>query len=213
MIIDQRTTDEQLRSIRTKHLRAYAIHSRIQIEFLLEKQDLINCIQQQKRGRFFFPQSSSNNQDQQVRFNGSSPVKVLKPRVTLEELSSLESMDDLSVGQLKEILQENFVSMKGCLEKKELIEKVRLLYHDRNQSSENSKSHSTSLVTIRIFFSFGKKKDSSDENLCKVCWDAIIDCVFLDCGHLCTCIQCGKQLSQCPICRSYIVRLVRVFKS
>jgi len=43
--------------------------------------------------------------------------------------------------------------------------------------------------------------------------DANIDCVFLDCGHLCTCVQCGKRLSECPLCRSYIIRVVRVFKS
>ncbi|CAF4559249.1 unnamed protein product [Rotaria socialis] len=52
-----------------------------------------------------------------------------------------------------------------------------------------------------------------DSELCKICMDAIVDCVFLDCGHMVTCVKCGKLLAECPICRSNIVRVVRVFKS
>ncbi len=36
-------------------------------------------------------------------------------------------------------------------------------------------------------FSLAKELDSataSDSELCKVCMDAIADCVFLDCGHM-----------------------------
>ncbi|CAF1556816.1 unnamed protein product, partial [Adineta steineri] len=54
---------------------------------------------------------------------------------------------------------------------------------------------------------------AGDNELCKICMDAIADCVFLDCGHMVTCVKCGKLLNECPICRSNIVRVVRVFKS
>jgi hypothetical protein len=33
-----------------------------------------------------------------------------------------------------------------------------------------------------------------------------IDCVMLECGHMCTCTNCGKQMAECPICRQYVVR-------
>lgn len=160
MIRDQRTTDEDLKSLRTKDLRAYAIHSKIlsrnQLGFVREKQELIHWIQQRKRERFFSPldllfQSHQINVNRMqtsttepVRSNSSNNVRMFetgassKPRVTLEELSSLESIDDLSVRQLKDILQSNCVSMKGCLEKKELIEKVQLLYQNRTASSKSS---------------------------------------------------------------------------
>ena len=36
-----------------------------------------------------------------------------------------------------------------------------------------------------------------------------IDCVMLECGHMCTCTNCGKQMAECPICRQYVVRSVR----
>lgn len=52
-----------------------------------------------------------------------------------------------------------------------------------------------------------------NDSLCRICMDALTDCILLECGHMVTCTTCGKQLSECPICRQYIVRVVRVFKS
>ncbi len=53
MIINERTTRDQLSTIRIKHLRAYLIHSKIisrnRLEFLIEKQDLIHLIESNKR--------------------------------------------------------------------------------------------------------------------------------------------------------------------
>ena len=52
-----------------------------------------------------------------------------------------------------------------------------------------------------------------DGNLCKVCMDAVIDCLLLECGHMVTCTACGKRLAECPICRHYVVRVVHVFRA
>lgn len=52
-----------------------------------------------------------------------------------------------------------------------------------------------------------------DDNLCRICMDSVIDCVLLECGHMVTCTKCGKRMSECPICRQYVVRAVHVFKS
>ncbi len=48
--------------------------------------------------------------------------------------------------------------------------------------------------------------------MCKVCMDAPVDCVLLDCGHMLTCVRCGRQLAECPVCRQYVVRVVHAFK-
>merc|ERR1712038_1649819 len=45
---------------------------------------------------------------------------------------------------------------------------------------------------------------------CKVCMDADIDGVILDCGHLVTCNQCGKKLTECPICRQQVLQVLCV---
>ncbi|KAL0173652.1 hypothetical protein M9458_029620, partial [Cirrhinus mrigala] len=44
-----------------------------------------------------------------------------------------------------------------------------------------------------------------EENLCKICMDSPIDCVLLECGHMVTCTKCGKRMSECPICRQYVI--------
>lgn len=59
-------------------------------------------------------------------------------------------------------------------------------------------------------------KDSGSRNsdsLCHICMDSLVNCILLECGHMVTCTQCGKRLAECPVCRQYIVRVVRVFRS
>lgn len=120
-------------------------------------------------------------------------------RKSLSELNTEEKIEDLNIRELKEILAANFVDYKGCVEKNELIERVRRLYRDRELEKQRAKDLD--------------KAGVGDNEICKICMDAISDCVFLDCGHMVTCVQCGKLLAECPICRSNIVRVVRVFKS
>ena len=54
---------------------------------------------------------------------------------------------------------------------------------------------------------------NSENELCKICMDAIIDCVLLECGHMVTCTSCGRRLHECPICRNFVVRVVHTFKA
>ncbi|KAK0058791.1 E3 ubiquitin-protein ligase rififylin [Biomphalaria pfeifferi] len=81
-------------------------------------------------------------------------------------------------------------------------------------SSENP---SADTATINKNSSFKSAADASkqqvDDSLCHICMDALVDCILLECGHMVTCTQCGKRLADCPICRQYIVRVVRVFRS
>ncbi len=60
-------------------------------------------------------------------------------RKSLSELNNEQNIEDLTVRELKEILVANFVDYKGCVEKNELIEKVRRLYRDRQNEKIKSK--------------------------------------------------------------------------
>lgn len=51
-----------------------------------------------------------------------------------------------------------------------------------------------------------------DENVCKICYERDINCVLLECGHLCSCIECGRRLRDCPICRRFISRIVETYR-
>ncbi len=74
-----------------------------------------------------------------------------------------------------------------------------------------------SLLTFKTFnFSIAATTDASnagESELCKICMDAMIDCVLLECGHMVTCTQCGRRLNECPICRNFVVRVVHTFKA
>ncbi|XP_062868238.1 E3 ubiquitin-protein ligase rififylin, partial [Trichomycterus rosablanca] len=138
----------------------------------------------------------------------SEETQVHSRRASLSDLTSVEDIEGLSVRQLKEILSRNFVNYQGCCEKWELMERVTRLFSDQ-KDLHNLVSNTT------------KESDSAEpaepsgqeENLCKICMDSPIDCVLLECGHMVTCSKCGGRMSECPICRQYVVRAVHVFRS
>ncbi|KAI8038722.1 uncharacterized protein LOC128255206 [Drosophila gunungcola] len=113
--------------------------------------------------------------------------------VNLEDIEDLKELEGLTVKQLKEVLMLHRVDYKGCCEKQELLDRVSRLWKTMRESP-------------------AVEKLPTDE-LCKICMDAPIECVFLECGHMATCTSCGKVLNECPICRQYIVRVVRFFRA
>ncbi|XP_043929983.1 E3 ubiquitin-protein ligase rififylin isoform X2 [Protopterus annectens] len=127
----------------------------------------------------------------------SEDVLVPGRRASLSDLNCLEDIETLSVRQLKEILARNFVNYKGCCEKWELMERVTRLYNEQKDL------HSLN----------GEKQKNVEESICKICMDAPIDCVLLECGHMVTCTKCGKRMNECPVCRQYVIRAVHVFRS
>ncbi|NXH76058.1 RNF34 ligase, partial [Hydrobates tethys] len=143
--------------------------------------------------------SSINNDEEESAEEQTPGLSRKRVRASLSDISSLEDIEGLSVRQLKEILACNFVNYSGCCEKWELVEKVSRLYRE---SEENHKTQGEKM-----------QLNDNDDNLCRICMDAVIDCVLLECGHMVTCTKCGKRMSECPICRQYVVRAVHVFKS
>uniref|UniRef100_A0A665TQE8 RING-type E3 ubiquitin transferase n=1 Tax=Echeneis naucrates TaxID=173247 RepID=A0A665TQE8_ECHNA len=138
-----------------------------------------------------------------------SPQTRRRARASLSDISSLRDIEGLSVRQLKEILARNFVNYSGCCEKWELVERVSRLYRETEENRKSLENVSSTVTTD------GEKGPLTihDDNLCRICMDATIDCVLLECGHMVTCTKCGKRMNECPICRQYVVRAVHVFKS
>ncbi|KAM8977320.1 E3 ubiquitin-protein ligase rififylin [Pelodytes ibericus] len=141
--------------------------------------------------------------DEDTESTDSEEVLVPGRRASLSDISCVDDIEALSVRQLKEILARNFVDYKGCCEKWELMERVTRLYNEQKGLQEK----------VYVAEEGGKSGGAGDENLCKVCMDSPIDCVLLECGHMVTCTKCGKRMSECPICRQYVVRAVHVFRS
>ncbi|NXM19323.1 RFFL ligase, partial [Ploceus nigricollis] len=139
-----------------------------------------------KNDSLFAPSQSSDSEDNLV----------LGRKASLSDLTSIGDINALSVRQLKEILARNFVNYKGCCEKWELLERVTRLYREKDLQHLG-----------------GAGPPSTEDNLCRICMDAPIDCVLLECGHMVTCTKCGKRMSECPICRQYVIRAVHVFRT
>ncbi|XP_073415039.1 E3 ubiquitin-protein ligase rififylin [Dendrobates tinctorius] len=150
------------------------------------------------------PQVATNEtpEDEDESMDAEELLVPGRRRASLSDIGSLNDIESLSVRQLKEILARNFVNYKGCCEKWELMERVTRLYHDQKDLQQKASMGEE-----------GKGGPSADENLCKVCMDSPIDCVLLECGHMVTCTKCGMRMSECPICRQYVVRAVHVFRS
>eukprot|EP01006_Ploeotia_vitrea_P012183 TRINITY_DN3238_c0_g1_i1.p1 TRINITY_DN3238_c0_g1~~TRINITY_DN3238_c0_g1_i1.p1 ORF type:complete len:277 (-),score=16.78 TRINITY_DN3238_c0_g1_i1:41-871(-) len=53
----------------------------------------------------------------------------------------------------------------------------------------------------------------SDNNKCKICWENKSDSVLLPCGHVAFCMGCAKKLKSCPLCRSGINNVTKVYIS
>ena len=51
------------------------------------------------------------------------------------------------------------------------------------------------------------------ESECKVCFERNMDAVFIPCGHVAACFPCASKMTQCPICRSDVDRVVRLYFS
>uniref|UniRef100_A0A673L4E8 Ring finger protein 34b n=1 Tax=Sinocyclocheilus rhinocerous TaxID=307959 RepID=A0A673L4E8_9TELE len=140
----------------------------------------------------------------------ASPATQRRARASLSDLSHEDDIESLTVRQLKEILARNFVNYSGCCEKWELVERVHRLYRENQLNRRSMENVSNSLAADGVQVA---QLGGVDENLCRICMDAVIDCVLLECGHMVTCTKCGKRMSECPICRQYVVRAVHVFKS
>ncbi|OWR52105.1 E3 ubiquitin-protein ligase rififylin [Danaus plexippus plexippus] len=116
------------------------------------------------------------------------------PHIHLSQFKLASDLDTLNVKQLKELLMRNRVEYKGCLERNDLLDRAKMLWKDHD-----------------------KYKDEIDnlpiEDSCKICMAAPLECVLLECGHIAACTSCARQLAECPICRQYVVRAVRFFRS
>ncbi|CAL7949727.1 unnamed protein product [Xylocopa violacea] len=141
-----------------------------------------------------------NETSENIRTTDFSPDERVEPAYSAEEtpvklsdINALSELEYLSVKQLKNLLNTNRVNYKGCIERYELLNRASKLWEEYKQSR----------TTIEIPY----------ENLCKICWDEPIECVILECGHMACCVNCGKQMSECPLCKQYVVRVVRCFKS
>lgn len=50
-------------------------------------------------------------------------------------------------------------------------------------------------------------------DLCQICYSEEQDALFYDCGHVCACVACARQVDFCPICRKNVIGVVRIYRT
>eukprot|EP00934_Nitzschia_sp_Nitz4_P009017 Nitzschia sp. Nitz4//scaffold8_size234185//118341//121948//NITZ4_001266-RA/size234185-snap-gene-0.16-mRNA-1//1//CDS//3329559833//9007//frame0 len=82
----------------------------------------------------------------------------------------------------------------------------------RNTSGVGS-SHSGADIDITTLGAavLDDQAEGLGENECIICFDNPIDCVMTPCGHQICCLQCGNNISRCPVCQVECSPM-RVFK-
>ncbi|NXK90332.1 XIAP ligase, partial [Formicarius rufipectus] len=56
-----------------------------------------------------------------------------------------------------------------------------------------------------------KLRRLQEEKLCKICMAKDVSVVFIPCGHLVACKECAQVLSECPLCRTDIMKRQEIF--
>jgi hypothetical protein len=141
--------------------------------------------------------TSPNSYNHTYPENRSMPVlkKYDSDPPTITTLATTDfDLSTLTTKALKRILLRERVSTTDINDREELIRRVGVLVGNVGKELNTSK----------------------EEDLCKVCFERNVNCVFLDCGHLACCIYCAEILQrtthECPLCRSRIIKIVHVFK-
>jgi hypothetical protein len=55
-----------------------------------------------------------------------------------------------------------------------------------------------------------QRQTDEDERLCKICFEEEYSAILYPCGHM-LCETCGRQMVDCPICRTRVVDVVKVY--
>lgn len=175
----------------------------------VDRQERLRQRQEEEMRRAILRQEILGEEEEEEAPQETATARV---RMNLGEIKTLEDVDSLTVRQLKEVLVTNFVNYKGCCEKPELVDRVKRLWKE-HKANEQKVKDIDSPETADVNGETNPGGEKGEDDICKICMDAAIDCVLLECGHMISCTQCGRRLNECPICRQYVVRVVHTFKS
>ncbi|KAG0062683.1 CCR4-Not complex caf1 ribonuclease subunit Caf1 [Linnemannia elongata] len=120
------------------------------------------------------------------------------PSITLDQVMNANTdPSTLSIKAIKTILDQSCVTYVGVVEKRDLVERLQKLIDNTKAEQamvQEQETESKSSDTSAKKSSSGNLAD--DDNLCKICCDAALNCVMLNCNHMSTCMDCGKLIME-----------------
>ncbi|KAJ2725445.1 RING finger protein 34 [Coemansia sp. D1744] len=188
-----------------RELRAYlTVYGLYDPNKMIEKSDLVAAVYNNS------PMPNVNECHYRLslpRPRASAPAKSTIPELK-DIVQNNADVGTLSVKVLKQLLAINHVDYSNIVEKQELVQRVQRLVDN----------HRLEMKSEEVAAARDSSDQYSEENTCKICLDAMSNCVFLNCGHMSTCLDCGNRIlnsgrRECPICREYIAKVVHVFRA
>jgi len=144
--------------------------------------------------------SSSGLNTKTSATRNSSVKTVKKSRLpSLRNLFAKKHSSDTQVSELRKKVQ--------ILE----MDQKRQLHRKENELTEKQLETKNLESKLKLLERSNQELQNAIPTPCAICFDNINDCTFIPCGHLCTCMKCGTQVSACPLCRADISSRVKVF--
>ena len=56
-----------------------------------------------------------------------------------------------------------------------------------------------------------RKGDSGRGEGCVICMERPSDYAVVPCGHRCLCQLCSRRLTRCPVCRTFVLQILKIF--
>ncbi|NXG57432.1 XIAP ligase, partial [Hemiprocne comata] len=91
---------------------------------------------------------------------------------------------------------------------------VEDLVADLSAQKENTREEEPNEIPVEqdeLIHTEEKLRRLQEEKLCKICMAKEVSVVFIPCGHLLACKECAEALTECPLCRTNIMRRQEVY--
>ncbi|GAB6029980.1 hypothetical protein CHUAL_005673 [Chamberlinius hualienensis] len=156
-------------------------------ENLTLKPDEVEKVTQNQQAPFL-----ANISSETLRYKSESSTSQslydVKTIESIEDVKYAEDIELMSVSHMKKLLNKAFVNHSDLTERREFVSKLQEVWKDIQKST------------------------TVDGSVCQICFSNPLNSVFLECGHMIACVDCASKIKECPICRFYISRVVRVFQ-
>ncbi|KAI9710444.1 MAG: hypothetical protein M1812_007412 [Candelaria pacifica] len=108
-----------------------------------------------------------------------------------------------------EMIYQNKDIYTGNFHKSEMHGQGKMVYAKTGNVYEggwkNGRKHGKGIMTFQV--------SDEEERLCQICYETEMDALFYDCGHVCACLDCARQVDSCPVCRRNVIAVVRIFRT
>ncbi|XP_014600570.1 PREDICTED: death-associated inhibitor of apoptosis 2-like isoform X1 [Polistes canadensis] len=91
----------------------------------------------------------------------------------------------------------------------EIFDDINLESNCGSNTVKNNIEENSNLASSAVAKKHELSKPMDDARLCKICYNAELQVVFLPCKHMCACVNCATLITKCAVCRKPIELVVR----